>query len=39
LGSGLSIADLPECGGRGVVTPIRRQQLLVKLKAEARERV
>jgi DnaJ-class molecular chaperone len=25
------------CGGRGVVTPIRRQQLLAKLKA--RERV
>jgi len=27
------------CGGRGVVTPIRRQQLLAKLKRTARERV
>jgi DnaJ-class molecular chaperone len=28
-----------QCGGRGVVTPVRRQQLLVKLKAKGRERV
>jgi len=25
-----------QCGGRGVVTPIRRRQLLAKLKAKAR---
>jgi DnaJ-class molecular chaperone len=28
-----------QCGGRGVVTPVRRQQLLAKLKAKVRERV
>lgn len=26
-----------QCGGRGVVTPLRRQQLLAKLKVKTRE--
>jgi len=25
---------LPDCGGRGIVTPIRREQLLKKLNAK-----